>query len=718
MSLVYLFFLFFFVFYVGRLSARIARRSLTEWLLVTFLLGAGSVILTGFVLSALYLTANSLVWAVSVFVTATVLGLVLINLPRSVQTHESDPFAHRHFSVSLLLRERWHTFGDWFGSLSVYLKFLFSTLFVTLFVIAVTNLLLVLFTVPNEWDSMTGHLNRVMQYVQRGTMRHFGGTNWNMDTYPKSVCTLQIYSFLMTGRFENGFKFIHHLSYWIGITAVFGIAQRIGQLTRGSASLSASFFCALAYALLPDFLMQAITTETDIVLTAYLSVLLYLLFTYKQTMSIGRADARYLWLAGMAFGMAFGHKITFALLLPSVFVVMIYTVFWSGPRSAESVAVSFARTWRLGAAIVMGICLWTLPTGYLKNIEVFGHPIGPPTALKHQSVERAGSLRNLLEQGSRNVVRYGYEHVNLEGIRNLEPGAAINRVMRKPLVVLEDKLGMRLDEETDFSIEPFSFERKFVFYNANPYWGVFGFGLIFLLLFLVLTGIVRSTPLFFLGLALLLHFAALSYSAPYDPFKGRYFMETGLFGILFLSLLFLHPRTAVDIPAESTSDRRTGGRALWKSYVGLVTVLGCVSAVLCVYLNIRALPFGWTAPDGKAYPSAFASDRMRQMAVGRPDIYVPYKRFNELAPDTATVALGTINDDYEYPLYGPKLSRRLITINPFEQGLKPIPPEADYLFFAKSVIPPQPGDIRLGTDTTIRDAMIVPAEDYYLRKLK
>lgn len=710
MNVVYLFSLFLFLFYVGRLSARIARRSLTEWLLTTFLLGAGSVILTGFVLSGLRLTANSPVWAVSVFITATALGLLLIRLSAKVQATDapSDPFAHRHFSVLLLIRDRSRTFGQWYGGgpasrLSAYSKFLFSMLFATLAILAVTNLLLVLFTVPNEWDSMTGHLNRVMQYVQRGTMRHFGGTNWNIDTYPKSVCTLQIYPFLMTGRFENGFKFIHHLSYWVSIVAVFGIVQRIGQLSRGRASLSASFFCALAYALLPDFLMQAITTETDIVLTAYLSVLLYMLFTYKQTVSAGRPDVRYLWLAGMAFGIAFGHKITFALLLPSVFVIMIYTVFWS-----ESAAVTFARAWRLGAAIVVSVCLWTLPTGYLKNIEVFGHPIGPPTALKHQSVERAGSLRNLLEQGSRNVVRYGYDHVNLDGIRNLEAGAAINRTMRQPLVLLEDKLHLRLDEETDFSIQPFAFDRKFVFYNANPYWGVFGFGLILPLVLLVLTGFVRSTPHFFLGIALLLHFAALAYSAPYDPFKGRYFIETGLFGILFLSLLFGHPRTTIEAP----------GRPLWKGYVGLVTGLGCLSAVLCVYGNIRALPLGWTAPDGRSYPSAFASDRIGQMAVGRPDIYVPYKRFDALVPDTATVALGTINDDYEYPLYGPKLSRRLIAINPFEQGLKPIPAEADYLFFDKSVIRPQPGDIRLGTDTTIRQAMIVPAEDYYLRKLK
>jgi hypothetical protein len=138
---------------------------------------------------------------------------------------------------------------------------------------------------------------------------------------------------------------------------------------------------------------------------------------------------------------------------------------------------------------------------------------------------------------------------------------------------------------------------------------------------------------------------------------------------------------------------------------------------MCVFLNTRALPFAWTAPDGVTFPSAFQSDRIRQITIGRPDTYIPYKRFDELVPANATVALATINDDYEYPLYGPKLSRRLIAIHPFEQGLKPIPTNADYLFFDKSVIAPQPGDIRLGTDTTMRALMIVPGEDYYLRKL-
>ncbi|GEM_PF-477995 len=683
-----------FLLYVGHLATRIARPSLTDWWLTTFLLGAGSVILTGFILSALYLTANTLAWGLGVFVTATVVGEVLRWLAgRPVP-----------FSAPTLLTSRRRLGVEWFESLPPYLNIIFSVLLLTVSVIAATNLLLVLFTVPNEWDSMTGHLNRVMQYVQRGTMRHFGGTNWNIDTYPKSVCTLQIYGFLMTNRFENGFKFIHHLSYWTAIISVFGIVQRIGQLTTGRANMTASFFCALVYALVPDFLMQAITTETDIVLTAYLSVVLYMLFTYRQT-----RDNRYLYMAGMAFGIAFGHKITFALLLPSVFIIMIYTVFLS-----DSLATTVGRTLRLAGAIIIGVALWTLPTGYLKNIEVYDHPIGPKTALKHQSVERAGSLKNLLEQGSRNLVRYSFDHINIDGLRNLPTGNRLNHQMRQPLVWLERTLHMRLDEETDFSIQPFAFDRRFVFFNANPYWGIFGFGLLLPLLLLSLIRWLRLTPrllddpYLFLAAAVLLHFITLSYSAPYDPFKGRYFIETGLMSAPFAGLLFLSPKLTFTRP----------GHFLGKTYVGMVTGLGCLSAVLCVFLNIRALPLPWRAPDGIAYPSAFTSDRIHQMTLGRPDIYAPYERFDQLVPDTATVALGTINDDYEYPLYGPHLSRRLIAINPFEQGVQPIPKAADYLFFDKSVITPQPGDLRLGTDTTMRQTVIVPGEDYYLRKLK
>jgi 4-amino-4-deoxy-L-arabinose transferase-like glycosyltransferase len=682
MILVYWLSFILFVYSISFVAKKIAQPSFSEWIIVCFMLFVGSIIPTGFVLSALDLTASTFSWIIGTYIVLA----VHFGLWSFINNDQPS------YSIRAIAANRAETFRAWTRELSPYLKTVFFLMFGTLAIIAVTNLILVLFTVPNEWDSMTGHLNRAVRYIQRGTMAHFGGTNWNMDTYPKSPTTIQIYSYLISGKIENAFKLIHHASYYIALVAIFGIAQRIGR------NLSASFFCALAYGMFLNFLMQAVTTETDIVLTAYLTCLFYFLFTYYST-----RNNKYLYLSGMAFGIAFGHKVTFALLLPSVFVIMLYTVFL-----APDLKVFFNRFIKLGIAIAISVLVYMLPTGYVKNIMAFGHPIGPPTALKHQSIERFGSLPNLFEQGSRNVVRYTYEFCNLDGIRNAQWGYDLNTAMRKPLVVLEDKLRMRLDEETEYAIVPFSFQRRFDNFNANPYWGVFGFALILPLIFLVLIRVFRSRVHWFLALAFCLHFAAISYSAVYDPFKGRYFIETGVFGVLFLLLLFSNHRLSIIKPR----------RNVWKGYILVIVSLACVSAVMSVYLNIRCLPIA-----AYGYKSALETDRIKLQTFARPDITKAYETFDSIVPKDATVALATINDDFEYPLYGEDLSRKLISINPFEQGLRPIPKEADYLFYAKSVINDTsrikslPGDIRLGSDTTLTN-VAVPGEDYYLRKLK
>ncbi len=682
MAILYWLSLFLFLIGVGFVAKRIASRSLVEWLILSFVLFVGSIIPVGFLLSALDLTANTLMWIFGSFLSIGA-HYVFWNalLPRQ-----------EYFSIRAVLRNRLITFSAWIRELSPYFKFIFFWLFLTLAIVSVTNLILVIFTPPNEWDSMTGHLNRVIRYIQRGTMAHFGGTNWNMDTYPKSVTTIQIYSYLITDKIENAMKMIHYLSYWITVISVFGIAQRIGR------NLSASFFCALAYALFLDFLVQSIFTETDIVLTAYLSCLLYFLFAYFST-----KGNKYLYFTGLAFGIAFGHKITFVLLLPSVFVIMVYAVFIT-----PSLNIFFERVIRLGVAIFISILIYTLPSGYIRNIQEFGHPIGMPSALKHQSIERAGSLPNLFVQGSRNVLRYGYDLCNLDGLRNAQWGYDLNRTIRKPIVLLEEKLNLGLDEETDFTIIPFGFNGVFEYYSATPYWGVFGFALILPIILLVLLRVLHSRVHWFLAVAFILHFLALSYSAPYDNFKGRYFIETGLFGVLFLLLLFSHHRITILKPK----------RKLWRGYVAVVVIVACISAIMGVFFNMRSLPFSVYGQQ-----SSLKMSRIDMQTFARPDITRAYKNFDSIVPQNATVALATVSSDFEYPLYGKNLTRRLISINPYEKGLQPIPADAAYLFYAKSVINDTsrikalPTDIRLGNNA-IKKSLMEKGEDYYLRKLR
>jgi len=112
-------------------------------------------------------------------------------------------------------------------------------------------------------------------------------------------------------------------------------------------------------------------------------------------------------------------------------------------------------------------------------------------------------------------------------------------------------------------------------------------------------------------------------------------------------------------------------------------------------------------------------DRLEQLTISRPDLYPAFKRFDELVPAKATVALGTQSEDFEYPLWGEKLARTLIPIHPFRQPIKSIPLSADYLVFTDGVFPVKEGDIQLNyrpEDPVYPNTLI--SRVYYLRKLK
>ena len=694
-----------FIGLVVRVAARVCRKSLIDIIITAYIVFCGSVIVTGFVLSEVNKLNDRRFWAWGVFIPVFVFYIFFAKF-----------FARdrrENFTFFEIIGSRIQLVWNWFGGLSLFLKLVFGGLFATFAIVEITNLLLIIYTPPNEWDSMTGHLNRLLYYLQHGTMSHFGGTNWNIDTYPKSICTLQIYNYLMSGKGENWFKAIHHSAYLITGFGAFGIGRSISN------NFSAGVFCALVMWLLPNVLMQSITTETDIVLASYLTCLVYFLFTYRE-----KLWRRYLYLAGLTFGIALGHKITFAFSFPPLFCIILYTVFyeenWKKVISIKNPSFSpqkqyekitentsvfwliFARFKHLFLGLLIGVCLFTLPTGYLTNLKVYDNPIGPPTALKHQSIERAGTKKNLLIQGSRNVIRYTIDMVNLDGLRNWNVGEELNDLMKKPLIKLEQKTTLRLQETTDYTIIPFTYKRRFEFFNANPYLGVFGFALILPLILLVLLGVIRKGKAYYiLAIAFVFHFLAIAFTAAYDPWKGRYMISTAVYAVPFLSLIF------------TNCDVNTRKFSFLKLYLGLVILIGSFSAILAVYLNERCLPI---AAMGR--PSAFDTERIALQTWARPDVTPAYQKYNQIVPQDAHVALATINDDYEYPLWGDKkLTRKLYVVNPFEKGVQPFPKEAEYLFFDKSVIKPQKGDIRLGTDTTLTN-LIVKGEDYYLRKLK
>jgi hypothetical protein len=663
-----------FVLLCVKIASKISNKNFEEIFLIGYIIYSASIIGTGYILSAGSIWNSRLAWAIVPFF----MVVLLYRFFRlSIFTQEQEDTST--FKITGRAIQKLH---EVYLTSSKSEKTAFSILLVSFLVLHGFQLAITYYTPPNEWDSMTGHLNRILYFLQNGSFQHFIGTNWNIDTYPKSFSSIQVYPFLMSNWNEHFFKLPNLSAYWILFIGSYAILKRM-QL-----SFISSFFCASLVLFIPISIIQSTSTDTDIVLAAYLIAYVYFLISYRFTQ-----QTIYIYLSAIAFSIALSHKITFVFSFLPLGVILFYVI-------KNTHFVSWQKSLRhLLIAYIMFIGLLTLPTGYISNYIHYGHPIGPKTTTQHQSVERAGTLMNLVQHGSRNFIRYQFDLINLDGLRNIEPVETLQKSVKTIFQKIDKGLHLGLEKETTYTIIPFSFNRRFEFYNGTPIYGIYFLLFVIPAIFFLFKSKTETIYKYFF-VAFVLHMLALSFTAAYDPWKGRYMLS---------SLVYLIPIVGNFLNRNSLFQ----ASKLGKSFLIISAVFISFSGLSSILFHLRALPFG-------AYqkPSIFKMSRMEALTISRPDITEAYKKFESIVPENATVALGTINDDYEYPLWGPRFKRTLIPINPFEQGLQPIPAQADYLFFAKSVIKPSPRDIELGTLHNLQSGIIVPAEDYYLRKLK
>jgi hypothetical protein len=655
-----------------KISSKVSNKSFEEIMILGFLFYSSSIILSGYLLSEFNFWNSRILWSIIPFFFSYFL-YVLFNkeIFHSVITNRSA-FKITGSTIQSIHLE--------FSKMDLFERIIFSILFWTISILTIIQVYLIFYTPPNEWDSMTGHLNRILYFLNNGTTEHFIGTNFNIDTYPKSFCSIQVYPFLMSGYNEHFFKLPNYGSFWLICFGTYGILKQLG------ASYKSRLLGSLIVFLSPNIIMQSILTDTDIVLGAYLVSIIYLLLAFKNTQKI-----IYIYFLGLAFGLALSHKITFVFSFLPLLIIYAHTFFY---RAYHNLGHKLKH---LFYAHMLGLIFIVAPTGYIANLKYYNHPIGPEVATKHQSVERAGSLNNLIIQGSRNVLRYSFDILNLDGLRNWPYIEEKQILLKSNLAKLDQFFNIGLEKTTDFTIIPFRFNRRFENFNGSPIYGSLFILLILPSIFIFIKRPKLNNGIFLL--AFVVHFFILAYSAPYDPWKGRYMISSLIYIVPFFVYI-------ADYYFYHSPNR------LNKFFFVFTVLIISISSLSTLVLNLRALPF-----DAYGKKSILRLNRIEALTVSRPDITTAYENFEKLVPVNAIVALGTINDDYEYPLWGKDFKRKLIPINPFGEGLKNIPKEAQYLFFAASVIKPFKTDIRLGTHLGMTKGIMVPGEDYYLRKL-
>lgn len=189
---------------------------------------------------------------------------------------------------------------------------------------------------PNNYDSLTYHLPRVMYYLGQGDLSHFDTGNPRQTYFPFNYNLLQLAG-LIYGPPVQVVNFIN-LAAWIGTGFALYQLSRLAAL-NANAALAGTWFALTA----TQVLAQATATTNDLPTGA--GLLAALLFALRWRLHRLRRDA---FLAGLAAGLTAGAKLTVVFFLPAGGLLVLFFA-W--------------QHWRHGAIkpFLLGVRDWLLP---------------------------------------------------------------------------------------------------------------------------------------------------------------------------------------------------------------------------------------------------------------------------------------------------------------------------------------------------------------------
>ena len=629
------------------LLTRLSRASgLADYVASFFTLFSGQLIAVGYILSW-----SRRIHLLESWVLGTT-GLCLLVL--------TALFLRRGFRASCFRRLQFPSFSTAtaeFQYLSVFEKRLLAILLATFVLVGILNFVVLVSTAPHNVDSMYYHLTRMGYYLQHGHLGYYDATYWAQIVHPKNSTILQVYAFLITGRNENLTQLIQFIAYSVAVVIVFGIAQRIGF------RCFQSLFAALVFALLIQCVMQSTTTQNDILVALYAALAVYSLLSFHAS-----NKRKYLLLAGLQLALAIGTKITAILALPSVFIVALFAFL---PRGLQKIQQSLANSAVFFLAFAFGICLFVLPSGYLENYLYFEHPLGPKIVRdEHNNVPANDDFA--LNSGSANLLRLGFDFLSVDGLPPVYPINRAQGFLRTGPARIMRLIGLDL-EKTNSGWRHFWYEQPPVANEDDSFLGIFGFALIWPAVFVFLWRNPKFPMATWLAYGAILYIVILSYGLEYEPWHGR---RTIIFAGFATPLV--------------------GSCLNWKNkkwlryYLATIVGIGCLSATCAVLFR----------HNGAVIPllekSVFQMNRLQQLTRNLPDQYEPLRKFEELVPNDATVAVCLENYFFEYPLFGERLTRKLIQLNSFWRGLQAVPRDADFLLYSQGYFDEKDGDIKLG----------------------
>jgi hypothetical protein len=212
---------------------------------------------------------------------------------------------------------------------------------------------------PSTWDSMTYHLSRAAYWLQQHSAEHFPGGSLRQLGSPPNAEIVQAWTMAITGT-DRFVALVQWLSV-IGLSCCVYLGARLLEFGRAPA-----LFAAALFAVLPQPLLQAASTQNDLIAAFY--VLAAAVFGVR---GLGDRRGGDVAVAAVALGLAVGTKGTVFALGPSLAIVLLAAI-WRYRPPPRFVAGALA-----GAVFaVLALGSW----GYALNVAdgdpLFGGLVG------------------------------------------------------------------------------------------------------------------------------------------------------------------------------------------------------------------------------------------------------------------------------------------------------------------------------------------------------
>ena len=464
------------------------------------------------------------------------------------------------------------------------------------FIVSVTGLIAVV-APPNNWDSMTYHMVRVTHWIQNHDVQHYP-TNIDRQLFmpPWAEYAVTHFNLLSGGdRLANAVQWLSMLGSIVGVSL---IAKQLGG------DRDCQVLASLVAVCLPMGILQASSTQTDYVGTFWLVCFVYYVLLILQVMQ----GSLSLWpqaiLAGISLGLA-------VLTRPTAYVLAPPFLFWLSVALARKLG---GRSLRIMLAI--GVIAVVINLGhYLRNFEVFGSPLAPPSHISQlttMSVITDGGVSPVISRFASSLIRN-------TAVEMATPSYKGRRIVEVAVDKLEIMLRLERDDR-GFRLPPLQNHEDFA---GNPIH----------LLLIVLCG------------------AELFHAAMQRRLSIREYYVLSLFVgylVLCLSLRWNVYITRVHLPLFilwSAAIATALSEPIFARARTYIIVLLVVTSQFTLFYNESRPLIGAS--------NIFTVPRLEQYFRNRPDVQAPYRYAATLVQDKrcADIGLWLENDTWEYPLW-------------------------------------------------------------------